>query len=366
MNLIYDDTKNSSDLYYKTGFKAPDPVIFFEIRKKTYLVLNDLELERGKSQAKVNKVLSLRERSERLKSRNIIDIIMDIISEYKINKVSVPYNFPSYIFSELRKRKVKIEASSSPIFFNERLVKSSTEIKEIKKTMKFTEKVLRNIIDKIKYSKVRKKLLYSDGKILTSQILRNDCQRQLVSLGLECSDCIISSGKHSALPHHEGAGPINESVPIIIDIFPRDIQTGYFADITRTVVKGRPSEILKKMFKVVKLGQKTGVELVKSGRDGKTIHNAIKRIFNEYGFLTDFSKKNPDGFIHSTGHGLGLDIHEPPRVSELSEILKLNQVITVEPGLYYPNIGGIRIEDTVVVTKAGCNNLTSFPKFFEI
>ena len=208
--------------------------------------------------------------------------------------------------------------------------------------------------------------LYSDGKILTSEILRSFCQNELSLKGLECPDCIISSGRHSSLPHHEGSGPIKESSPIIMDIFPRNIENGYYADITRTIVKGKPSKILKDMFKVVKNGQSLGVKLVKAGIDSRIIHNTIKNFFDESGFLTDFEKKNPDGFIHSTGHGLGLEIHEPPRVSSLKEILKANQVITIEPGLYYSNIGGVRIEDTVVVTKEGCKSLSKFPKFFEI
>jgi Xaa-Pro aminopeptidase len=183
---------------------------------------------------------------------------------------------------------------------------------------------------------------------------------------LECPDCIISSGKHSALPHHEGSGPIKESSPIIMDIFPRNIENGYYADMTRTVIKGKPSKVLNDMFSAVKKGQALGVNLVKTGRDSSIIHNSIKDFFDKSGFPTDFEKKNPDGFIHSTGHGLGLEIHEPPRVSVYKEKLKTNQVITIEPGLYYPKIGGVRIEDTILVTKDGYRNLNSFPKFFEI
>jgi len=366
MNLIYDDTKNSSDLLYRTRFKAPDPIIFFEIRKKKYLVLNDLEIQRGKKQAMVDEILSLREISEEIKSNQIVDIIKALIKKFNVSKVKVPYSFPSYVFNEIKKFKIKIEVSSSQIFFKSRLIKDSNEINKIKNTMKLTELVLVKIIDKIKYSKVRNNFLYLDNKILTSQILRSFCQKELASLGLECPDCIISSGKDSALPHHEGFGPIKESSPIILDIFPRNIESGYFADITRTVIKGKPSDILKDMFQVVLQGQKIGVQLVKAGRNSKTIHNSIKDFFDDSGFPTDFAKNNPDGFIHSTGHGLGLDIHEPPRVSSLSEVLKSNNVITIEPGLYYPKIGGIRIEDTVVVTEKGCRNLTSFPKIFEI
>ncbi|MBT3475750.1 aminopeptidase P family protein [bacterium] len=366
MNLIYDDTKNSSDLLYKARFKAPDPIIFFEIRKKKYLVLNDLEIQRGKKQAKVDEVLSLREISQKIKSSEIVDIIKALIKKFNITKVVVPYSFPSYVFNEIKKSKIKIEAFSSPIFFKSRLIKDSDEINKIKKTMKLTELVLGKIIDKIKSSKARNSFLYLDNKILTSQILRSFCQKELVSLGLECPDCIISSGRSSALPHHEGSGPIKESSPIILDIFPRHIESGYFADITRTVIKGKPSDILRDMFKTVLQGQRIGVKLVKAGRNSKTIHSSIKNFFDKSGFLTDFAKNNPEGFIHSTGHGLGLDIHEPPRVSLLSETLKRNHVITIEPGLYYPKIGGIRIEDTVVVTDEGCRNLSSFPKMFEI
>lgn len=366
MSLIFDDTSNSSDLFYRTGFKAPDPIIFFEIGRKKYLILNDLEIERGKAQAKVDEVLSLREILNNVKSKKIFDVFVWIIKKYGIRKIIVPYSFPSYIFNQLQKLKIRIEASSDSIFFPKRLIKDENEIKKIKKTMKLTEIVLGNVINIIKNSRPRNNYLYYNKKILTSEFLRNFCQKDLASLGLECPDCIISSGKHSALPHHHGSGPLKESVPIILDIFPRDIESGYFADITRTIVKGKPGKILKNMYEVVKKGQITGVKLVKAGRNGKTIHNKIRKIFDDEGFSTDFSKKNPDGFIHSTGHGLGLQIHEPPRISDIDEILKKNQVITVEPGLYYPKIGGIRIEDTVLVTKSGCKNLSKFPKFFEI
>ena len=366
MSLIYDSTKSSSDLLYRTQFKTPDPVIFFEIRKKTYLVLNDLELERGKKQAKVDHILPLREISKLSKSPQIEDVLDVLIKKYKVDEVHVPYTFPSYLFDKLKKSKATIKASSSSIFYQSRLIKNEDEVKKIKKTMKFTELVMAKVINKIKYSKVKNKFLYSNGKMLTSQILRSFCQNELSLLGLECPDCIISSGKHSALPHHEGSGPIKESSPIIMDIFPRNIENGYYADMTRTVIKGKPSKVLNDMFSAVKKGQALGVNLVKTGRDSSIIHNSIKDFFDKSGFPTDFEKKNPDGFIHSTGHGLGLEIHEPPRVSVYKEKLKTNQVITIEPGLYYPKIGGVRIEDTILVTKDGYRNLNSFPKFFEI
>ncbi len=366
MKLILDDTKNSLDLLYKTNFKVPDPVIFFEIRNKKYLVLNDLEFERGIRQATVDHVLSLRSISSSIKSNDTIDIIKFLLNKYKIEEVEVPYTFPSFIFNELKKLNIPLFPSSSPIFYSSRQIKEDKEVRLISKTMKSTEKVMKLIIDRIKSSKAKNKYLFYGGKILTSESLRSYCKKELAALGLECPDCIIASGKHSALPHHEGTGPIKEHQPIVMDIFPRDLENGYYADITRTVCKGKAPENLKTMFNVVLKGQKLGLSLVKARIKSKTVHNRIFNFFEESGFHTNFEKKQPEGFIHSTGHGLGLEIHEAPRVSSGEDLLRDHQVITVEPGLYYPRLGGIRIEDTILVTKQGYKNLTNFPKFFEI
>ena len=360
--LIYDDTKNSSDLLYRTSFKAPDPVLFFEFNNKKYLVLNDLELERGKKQAKVDQILPLNEISRTIKSNNIEKIIFHLLRQFKIKKIEVPYNFPAFIYQGLLKKKIKVVPSKSPIFFSSRIIKSKTEIQNITKVMRCTEKAMKAVIDKIKYSKSRNKILRIDGKIVSSEFLKDVCQKELLSFGLECPDCIISSGPHSSLPHHSGSGPIKESQPIIIDIFPRDLNTGYFGDMTRTVVKGAPSKKLYDMYRAVLKGQKLGLSLIKSGAKGKTIHNSINNLFINLGFDSKYIKGSPEGFIHSTGHGLGLDIHEPPRISTGDDVLEKNYVVTVEPGLYYSNIGGVRIEDTVLITNDGFKNLTKFSK----
>ena len=360
--LIYDNTKNSSDLFYRTSFKAPDPILFIEFRNKKYLILNDLEIERGKSEAKVDSVLPLSSISRKIKSNSIEQVILHLLKEFKIKTIEVPYNFPSYIYKKLTKSKIKVMPSKSPIFFNSRIVKNQTEIKSISKVMRHTEKVMRLIIEKIKYSKSKNKILRTDGRILTSELLRNICQKELSSYGLECPDCIISSGRHSSLPHHQGTGPIKECQSIIIDIFPKDTSSGYFGDMTRTVVKGTPSKKLNDMYKAVLKGQRLGLSLIKSGVKSKTVHNSIKSLFDSSGFYTTYKEGTPEGFIHSTGHGLGLDIHEPPRISSGDDILKKNYVVTVEPGLYYSHIGGVRVEDTVLVTTDGCKNLTRFPK----
>jgi len=153
---------------------------------------------------------------------------------------------------------------------------------------------------------------------------------------------------------------------IIMDIFPRDSQSRYFADLTRTVVRGKASPKLKKMFEAVKEGQQIAFKSIRDGTDGSMIHTAIQNRFEALGFKTGVQNGRMQGFFHGTGHGLGLEIHEPPRISLGKDILKTGQVVTVEPGLYYEDAGGIRLEDDVVVTKTGCFNLTRLPKILEL
>jgi len=151
-----------------------------------------------------------------------------------------------------------------------------------------------------------------------------------------------------------------------MDIFPRSETTLYYADFTRTVVRGKASPELKKIYAAVKQGQDLAFQMIRHGIGSKKVHAAIQTRFTQLGFNTGVKDGRMQGFFHSTGHGLGLDIHEPPRVSVGEDILKAGQVVTVEPGLYYKGIGGVRLEDVVVVTKKGCVNLTRFPRKLEI
>jgi len=300
------------------------------------------------------------------KKISITTILKNIIKIYKPKKIQVPYNFPSYLFKKLKEGYKNIEPSSGTMFYKKRLIKDKIEIKNIHQVMKKTESVLLKIAKIIELSKVRKGELYYNAKILTSDFLRNFCQKELAELNLSCPDCIIASGYHSSLPHHHGSGPIKESSPIVVDIFPKDLNNGYYGDITRTFCKGAPTLKLEKMYRTVLKGQRIGLKLIKAGVNGSLVHKKIENEFNEKGFFTSHTENGSQGFIHSTGHGLGLEIHEVPRISKIKEILREGNIVTVEPGLYYPEIGGVRIEDTVLVTKTGIKNLTSFPKILTL
>ena len=213
---------------------------------------------------------------------------------------------------------------------------------------------------------IRKNKLYFSGKILTSEKLRTIIHQTLLAEGCAGEHTIVSCGHHSIDPHDRGSGPIYAHQPIIMDIFPRSELTLYYADFTRTVVRGKASSRLKKMYAVVKEGQDIAFKMIRHGIAVKKVHEALRTRFAQLGFKTGLKDGRRQGFFHSTGHGLGLEIHEPPRISAGDDILKAGQVVTVEPGLYYKGVGGVRLEDVVVVTKKGCKNLTRFSRILEV
>jgi Xaa-Pro aminopeptidase len=168
-------------------------------------------------------------------------------------------------------------------------------------------------------------------------------------------------------PHNEGSGPIRAHSSIIMDIFPRSQRTGFFGDISRTVVRGTASERLKAAYRCVEEGQRIGFRRVRDGANAFDIHAEILQYFAGQGFPTGMVDGRMQGFFHGTGHGLGLDIHEAPGIGARSRnILKAGHVVTVEPGLYYMGMGGVRLEDVVFVTKTGCRNLVKIPKVLEV
>jgi Xaa-Pro aminopeptidase len=369
--LIIDSSENNADLYYRTRFFVPDPAIFIEHRGEKILVLSDLELDRGKKEAEVDAVLSLTEYRKNLppKKRNkagVIDMLDLVFKELKIKGALVPGSFPIKYADELRKLGYRIDYKKREPFFEERLKKTAQEIDFIRDALKKTSKAMELAIRMIASSEIKKDKLFLNGKVLTSERIKGEINAELSRSGFTAQHTIVAGGTQSSMPHHTGEGPLLAEKPIVIDIFPRSQENGYFGDMTRTVVKGEPSEEGERMYQTVLKGQKLGIRLIKDGVKAKEVHGAIVDFFKKNGFETGNIDGKQQGFIHSTGHGLGLEIHEPPRVSSGDDVLEEGNVVTVEPGLYYEKLGGVRIEDVVVVKKDGCLNLTRCPKRFRV
>ena len=368
--LIIDTSEENADLYYKTGFFVPDPVIYLEHNGKKILVLSDLEIDRGRKMATVDSILSLSDLQRRLladkKRVRLVDAAALLLKDRKIKKVTVPGRFGLKYADELRKEGFKIVPALGEPLFAERLRKTPEEVRLIKDALVKTAQAMDAAIKMIAASEIRKNRLYHGGKPLTSERVKGEINSFLSRLGFSAAHTIVACGIHSSMPHHSGEGPIFAGKPIVVDIFPRSQKTGYFGDMTRTVVKGEPSRELLDMYDTVLKGQKLAIDMIGPGVAVKEVHKAVVDYFDSRGYKTGTVDGKTEGFIHSTGHGLGLEIHEPPRVGMGDEILETGNVVTVEPGLYYARTGGIRIEDVVVVEKKGCTNLTRHPKKFRV
>jgi len=188
--------------------------------------------------------------------------------------------------------------------------------------------------------------------------VRGAIEISLLEDGCEAAETIVAGGLQAADPHAAGRGPLAADWPIVIDIFPRAKASRYYADMTRTVLRGEASLEVVEMYRAVLMAQERGLAAVSAGISGREVHERVSEAFSEMGY----KEREGCGFTHSTGHGVGLQVHENPSLSEVGEELQAGHVVTVEPGLYYPEIGGVRLEDLVVVEPAGCRDLTCFER----
>jgi Xaa-Pro aminopeptidase len=192
---------------------------------------------------------------------------------------------------------------------------------------------------------------------LTAEFIKFSMHSLLLQHGCSAVDTIVSCGEETSIPHMTGTGPLRSGEPIVIDLFPVEENSGYYADMTRTIVKGDPTPEIIEMYTALREAKRLGIAGVKAGVSGADIHQVVVDFFKDTGY-----ESNSRGFIHNLGHGVGLQVHELPIVGPSGTTLISGNVITIEPGLYYPGIGGVRLEDIGAVTKTGFENFTAFPE----
>ena len=365
--LIVAPSDIDADMLYATKFWAGDPFIFLERNGKRTVVLSDLEMDRGKKSAKVDEFVSFNqlEREVQGKSKQLPPyekVLAHFLRKRGVKSAVVPANFPLGYARELA-NDVDLTTTNG-LFWPEREAKSDEELKLIGRALRITETGMARAMEVLKASKPKGKKLIWSGKPLTSEILRAEIDTAMLRAGGTPTNTIAAGGDQACDPHERGHGPLYANSLIILDIFPRDPKSGYWGDMTRTVVRGRASDAQRKLWETVKDGQEFALREIKAGVDGMKIHKAIQALFKKRGYPTEVRNGKNVGFFHGTGHGLGLEIHEYPRLQKA--VLKDRQCLTVEPGLYYPGLGGVRHEDVVVVTEIGCKILSRFPKQLEI
>jgi Xaa-Pro aminopeptidase len=364
-NVIYAASETDANLFYATKFLVGDPVAYVEAGSKKMLVLNDLEIGRGRDEAKVDEILSLSDLTRSIgKGCTMAHVIAKVLRSNGLSACTVPGNFPLELADQIRAQKIKVEPKVGS-FYPQRLLKTPQEIKAIEAAQRATEDAVHEALNLLRRAKIRGNKIYSKGEVVTSELLKRVINVALMERNCIAKNTIVAGGDQGCDPHNRGTGPIRPDQTLILDVFPRSGDSHYFADQTRTVVKGKASPAIKRLYAAVLEAQEVGIDAVRHGVNGRAVHDEVKKVFDRLGYKTEPRNGKMVGFFHGTGHGVGLDIHEMPSVGSRDSILEAGAVVTVEPGLYYFGVGGVRIEDMVLVTKAGCRNLTKFPKALE-
>ena len=370
--MIVADSDHDADMLYAVGMFVPDPFIFLRIDGKPHIVLSDLEIDRARKKARHCKVISFSQCADKLrrdgvKKPNLAAVISLLLRERRLRKIFVPPSFPHGLARELRRYKIKVRVKKGGIF-PEREFKRADEVKKISGALMMAEVGLAEGIQALKNAKILRdgKLSYH-GVPLTSEKLRAIIDTAILQAGGLANHTIVAGGRQGCDPHEQGHGPLRAHDLIILDVFPRSQRTGYFGDITRTVVRGRASEAARRLYDTVARAQELAFSKIHAQTPGADVHKAVEKFFEEQGYKTCRKNGRMQGFFHGTGHGLGMEIHEPPRVSKASsDVLAPGHVVTVEPGLYYQEIGGVRLEDVASISPQGTRNLTKFEKVLEV
>ncbi len=369
--LIVSSAAESSDILYGSGFNAADEYIYLELPTgERITAVSLLELQRAGTECHKNvKVVSQSQIKLSFSEEQRKQHFLILLSKYyHIENWIVPERFPLCHADTLRNAGIGVETAKGD-FYPERAVKQPYEIDCIRKSMQATQEAMYQVQDYIREAEVNSEgLLVRRGEILTCEYIRSGVEAEFKRKGYSAGRTIIACGADASAPHCIGSGPVRAHETIVADIFPRSDESGYWGDMTRTFVKGTASPIAKKAFDAVRLASEEVLKVLKPGVTGKNAHLLAAGIMEAAGFKTGHNRDGiPCGFFHGLGHGVGLDIHENPRLSPANPLpLQAGHVVSVEPGLYNPSWGGIRLEDLVVLTEDGIENFCTMPKELEI
>ncbi|HEU5287984.1 MAG TPA: M24 family metallopeptidase, partial [Candidatus Limnocylindria bacterium] len=363
--LFYADGYKFPDVYHLTRFLSPDPIIALEDGDEIVVVANALEEGRVRKQSRATSVFNIdafgaKELSAKGVGREELDanVIARFLASRGAKRVTVAAYFPLGMAERLRGLGIELVVANE--LGERRRAKRDDEVAALEQTQRATEDAWARGVEALRRATVRTdRTLELDGEVFTAERLRAIVEGRLLELGCVSEGAIIAPGPQAADPHMIGSGPLHASEPIVMDIFPQHKTTRYFADMTRTVSKGRPPDEILKMYEVTRHAQDEGIKALRPGVTGRAVHELVEDIIFAAGYDTLRPGQQhtpqdgglPRGFIHGTGHGVGLEIHEAPSVGRGgTKPLAVGDVVTVEPGVYDPEIGGVRLEDMLVIT----------------
>ncbi|WP_135303122.1 M24 family metallopeptidase [Haloarcula amylovorans] len=367
---LIDADSEDSDQYYLSGFDAPDPFVTLYDGETHLLFPRSLEYGRATREARAQSVqryvdFDHAELVEEFGPEEAVSHVLAAFCEsYDVESVAVPPRFPLKTADSLRARGVEVTADTDGIVTEIRATKTDEEVEHVRTAQRANEVSMAAAEELLGDASVADDgTLEYEGEALTSERVKEEIEVTLLRHGCSLDETIVACGSDAADPHDRGSGPLSADEPIIVDIFPQDKATKYHADMTRTFCVGDPSETVQEWYDLTERAMDAAFDALEPGATGQDVHDAVCEVYEDAGMATLRSDDRTEtGFIHSTGHGVGLDVHELPRLSPAGGELEPGHVVTIEPGLYDPAVGGVRIEDIAVVTEDGYENLTDYEK----
>ena len=367
--LIYGDSMHDAAMRHEVPVPVPDPFLYIERNGERHAVVTSFEVSRLEpvgikthpyEEFGYDELLA-----QGLPRREVVLRALEAaVEQLGVEQAVVPADFPVLLADRLRAKGVELTPDYD-VFSERRRVKTETELEGIRKAQRGTEAAMAAAREMLRDAEASNGTVTLDGEPLTSERIKSRIAEVFNDHDLIADEFIVAHGGQAASGHDMGSGPIASGEAVVIDLFPRDRETGCYADMTRTYVVGEIPDEIAEYHKHVYEALKRSLEAVKPGAEGSAVYGLVCDVFHEAGYPTQLSKQPGEvlsnGFFHGLGHGVGLEVHEPPWLSRDPSRLVAGDVITLEPGLYREGFGGVRLEDLVLVTDDGAENLTDFP-----
>jgi Xaa-Pro aminopeptidase len=369
--MIFADSVVSPEMRHEVPVLVPDPFLYVEKDGKRYTASTAFEVDRiaeAGIEAHPWEEFGYDEMLEQGVPREQIvwqHINLNACREFGVEDAIVPRTFPTYVADHLRANGITV--TPDPKFFSDRRrVKNEAELAGIRRAQKAAEAGMAAAKEILARAEASNGAVTVGGEPLTSELLKAAIRRAFTEHGVSSDDFIVSHGAQTAIGHELGFGEIAANEPVVIDLWPKDPESACYADMTRTYVVGTPPDELVEYHRLVKEALDRSLEATKPGVPGIEVFNLVCELFEENGQKTALSKAPGEvlenGFFHGLGHGVGLEVHEAPNLGRGGTMeLIPGDVVTLEPGLYRQGFGGCRLEDLVLVTEDGAENLTDFP-----
>jgi Xaa-Pro aminopeptidase len=368
--LICADSIRSPDMRHEVPLAVPDPFLYIESDGTRAVVCSAFEMTRIKEADPSIETLSpeafgMDELLAQGASRDEAELeaYVRACQHFGIASAAVPPTFPLELADHLRANGIDV-AVDRELFAEKRRRKNAKEIEGLRRAQRACEAAL-DVAREMLRNATANGVLELDGQPLTVERIKLEIERVFSAHGVVGDEFIVSHGAQTAVGHEMGSGTLLPDEPIVFDLFPRDRETGVYSDMTRTYVVGTPSDELREYHRLCKQALEETTAAAKPGVNGRDLMVMVCDLFHEHGYKTQLHKEPGEvidsGFFHGLGHGVGLEVHEPPSLSRSGDDLVSGDVITLEPGLYRAGMGGVRLEDILLVTDDGAEVITVYP-----